>query len=311
MNKKLLLLLALIVTGLHARAPKLIGLARVSNEPYLEQFLLALSCYTDAIVVMVTEPQEETLGLLERLKSSCSVERVYTQRYLEYNLPTLKNMLLQAGRELDGTHFLMIEPYQLLSAQCKQDNWFRNTVFTLKPGDSLQMMHMLLWRGVSQYTLMDPAYNACAFADDGYCFYSTSQGYLCNVPYELTGTRVSIDQDDYVLIDMHAQTELHQKSVYLWTQYEIRAATSVVHKAPAAYFAKLLQPRGIAPIKEGWLSYSGFNPDVYHQVQVSHLKGVQRAIEKRGGELFKDIGTMGLTFPDKYSEVTFWPQAPH
>jgi len=310
MKKIIVTMLLLVVTGtLWARKSKLVGLARIANETYAQQYLQGLAQYTDALVVMVTNPQPKTLNMLATIKNELHIEAIFTQKFLENDLPTIKNMLLQAGREIEGTHFMMLEPYQIMSAQCRENNWLRTKIFTLNGGDSLQFPCLLLWRGLENYSAMDPVYSACAFADDGYCFYGMGHGYLCNVPLDTDGTRITCNEPEYGVVDFHAVTEEHQKSIYLWTQYEIRAITRIITPVPATYFKKLLQPKQLKRVDNNWLKYTFLDTQLYRSIDLDCMLGVRAAIGDRGTALFEDIGFMELSFPDPTPWICFWPQA--
>jgi hypothetical protein len=62
-----------------------------------------------------------------------------------------KNELLRAGREIGGTHFIMLDADEMFTAECARNNWLRKQLRALKPGQAISFPMMNLWEGITHY----------------------------------------------------------------------------------------------------------------------------------------------------------------
>ncbi len=73
----LLFLVMSIVSSIHARRSKIVGLMQIRNEsPVIEQALHALSFYTDAIVILDDASHDNTVSVCQSLADRYHIEHI-------------------------------------------------------------------------------------------------------------------------------------------------------------------------------------------------------------------------------------------
>ncbi len=189
-SKKLLysLLFSLVFLSQWAEAhtPKIVGLMQVRNEEmFIEQCLRALSLYVDAIVVLEDASEDHTLEILQQLRKELPIERIiihdqssWQVRDERYN----RQALLDAGRAIEGTHFIMIDADEMFTAECATNNWLRNKILALEPGQIMTFPMMHVWNSVDLYRddkkchpLMPRWSVNSVLCDDGVCNYNENR----------------------------------------------------------------------------------------------------------------------------------------
>lgn len=161
LKKKLcLLVLSTILLNVLETWPKLIensglrilGLVAARNESvFIKNCLKALAVYTDAIVFLDDASTDNTLAIVESIREDCHIEKIIAKKNWVRNERADKQLLLDAGRALGGTHFIMIDADEMFSACCAQDQWLRKKILGLKPGQELVFHWVHLWDGLDFY----------------------------------------------------------------------------------------------------------------------------------------------------------------
>ncbi len=177
-----------------ARPHKIVGLVPARNEAARIAFCLrALAQYTDAIVYLDDCSEDRTVEVVESLARECRVERILRKTTWQRDEPGDRNALLQAGRQIGGTHFIVLDADEAFTANCARDNFLRHLVLGLLPGDLLVMNWIQLWRSVAQYRFDDSVwtwnYKGFAFCDDGRCSYESRFIHTPRVPANLSGRK--------------------------------------------------------------------------------------------------------------------------
>ena len=164
MKHHLLFLIMLICIPLHAA--KIIGLVPVRNEELLvEQCLRGLALYTDSIIVLDNASEDRTLEIVRSLVDECSIERILYKKIWKRAESDDRNILLEVGRELGGTHFLVIDADELFTANCAHNDMLRNKILELQPGDLLFLHWIRLWKSVHTYRAKSIELKKFAFCD--------------------------------------------------------------------------------------------------------------------------------------------------
>ncbi len=191
-KRKLFCLLNLFYfTGLLSQA-KIVGLVPVRNEAQMiVPCLKALAMYTDAIVVLDDASEDGTVAAVQALQKECHIERIIEKKVWYRDEPGDRNLLLQAGREIGGTHFIVIDADEMFTANLLKDNVLRNKILALNPGEMLNVTWINLWRSVNQYRYDYSVWSGgkmnVAFCDDGHCFYSSNFIHTSRSPANLSG----------------------------------------------------------------------------------------------------------------------------
>lgn len=155
---------------------KLVGLMPVRNEAEIVgQALKALSRLTDAIIVLDDASTDTTLEIIRSLRKECSIEKVLTKDHWYRDEAGDKNRLLNAGRSIGGTHFIMIDADEIVSSNCLDNNYLKNEIFKLQPGDSIALKWTQLWRSTKYYrndnSSWSNVYKEIIFCDDTISFF--------------------------------------------------------------------------------------------------------------------------------------------
>jgi glycosyltransferase involved in cell wall biosynthesis/Flp pilus assembly protein TadD len=177
--------------------PRIIGLVPARNEAGRLPFCLrALARFTDAIVYLDDFSDDDSVRVVEAVAAECRVERILTKKVWNRDEPGDRNALLEAGRQLGGTHFIVLDADEAFTANCQTDGVLRREIQGLLPGDRLVLTWIQLWRGLGQYRFDQSVWTnnrkAFAFADDGSCSYSSEFIHTPRVPGNLKGRAVTV-----------------------------------------------------------------------------------------------------------------------
>lgn len=159
--------------------PKIVGLMPARNESQtIELIVRAFSQYTDAIVVLDDASDDSTVQILEAIAQECHVEKIIKKAVWVRDELGDRNMLLEAGRNIGGTHFIVLDADQMFSADCMQDDWLRKKILSLEPGQIIKFPIINVWGDLDHYRddeLCNPFQNrwmeSIVFYDDGQCSY--------------------------------------------------------------------------------------------------------------------------------------------
>lgn len=167
---------------------KIVGMVQVRNEePFIEQCLRALACYTDAIVILDDASTDNTVKIIRKLKKKLHIERIiinsesaWQTKNENYN----RQRLLDAARAVGGTHFILkMDADQMFNWQCSKDNWLRKKIFSLKKGQLMRLPEINLWSSIDYYRddeFYGPvgthwSHRPFILCDDGYCNYNSNK----------------------------------------------------------------------------------------------------------------------------------------
>ena len=113
---------------------KVVGLLPARNESaIIEQCLHALSLYTDAIVYLDDASDDNSVAIVKSVATKYKMEKIIRKKVWKRDEPGDRNALLKAGREIGGTHFIVIDADEILTANCLQDNWLDSQIDRLQP----------------------------------------------------------------------------------------------------------------------------------------------------------------------------------
>lgn len=194
------------------KEPKIVGLAQVRNESnIIENFLRALALYADEIVIVDDASIDGTPDLISAVSQTLSVPVHLMKRTIssreDGNESDNSQILLERGRAVGGTHFIMIDADELFTANCAKDNFLRNQILTLTPGERIEMCWINFWRSINEYRFDQSQwtwmYGPIIFCDDGKCSYHTYLLHNGRVPQTLKGKTKRINAYEYGI--MHFQ----------------------------------------------------------------------------------------------------------
>jgi len=151
--RSLVLLILVSLMG-NLFATRIVGLVPARNEEaIIEQCLKSLSQFTDAIVFLDDASTDSTLEVVKRISQECKVETIIEKKRWYRDEAGDKNLLLQAGREIGGTHFIVLDADEVLTANCLDNDILRKVILKLDPGDILILTLIELWRSPDKFRL--------------------------------------------------------------------------------------------------------------------------------------------------------------
>jgi hypothetical protein len=307
-------------------ASKIVGLVAVHNESsFIKHCLQAMAEYTDAIVVLDDVSEDDTVAVIESVARECNVERLIRKTVWQRDEKGDKNMLLMAGREIGGTHFVMLDADEMFVAPCKKHNWLRNQILSLKPGQIICFPMMNVWNGLGHYRDdedMSPRHRKwkgiCAvLCDDGQCSYEENQVWGPSGALHVTripANRVCDESEKNILITDINHGLLHYKYVnmedvtvkkiwYMCVEYmnankdnsSSEARKKNARKINEFYKYEFQSSLGstvkmkLTKVPSSWYEYSFFNHSQYDRIHMLRKNEIIGWLKKFGRKYFEPL----------------------
>lgn len=187
---------------------KIIALIPMKNEErFIETTLRAIAPIADSIIVFDDQSTDDSISIVKQLQHQLPIEHIIERNEWNYNETVYRQELLNEGRKRGGTHFICIDSDELFTSNFIDNHLLRKQIFSLAPGDKLNMAWIQLWRSLEQYrydkSVWTNNYKVFAFADDGVSNYDEQKLHLLRHPLSLKGKTYSIPGYTYGL--MHLQ----------------------------------------------------------------------------------------------------------
>lgn len=287
----------IILSNQESRPRKIIGLVPVRNEAhFIAQCLRSLALYTDAIVVLDDASEDNTLATIQSLAQECHVEKIIHKDVWLRDEPGDKTKLLQAGRELGGTHFITIDADEMFTAPCAKNNALRFYIHQLTPGDRLCIRFYELWGDLEHYREEKPKHIACIFCDDRKANYIASSFiHTSRHPYLTSGFHLILENADYALLHFDCVNLNHHAIKQTW--YRCLERVRVPRKSLEA-INKFYGPKKIddgTPVyqtKTAWFSYPFFDSNVSNISHAWFEKQIRQWLQEYGHDYF--AGVIGI-----------------
>jgi glycosyltransferase involved in cell wall biosynthesis len=284
--------------GWRPSGKKIVGLVPVRNERrVLPQYLRTLSLYTDAIVFLDDASEDDSVEVVESLAAECRVERILRNKTWHFDEPVTRNRLLEAGRSIGGTHFIVLDADELFTANCLEGGFLRRTILDLKPGDVLEMNWIQLWRSTARYRFDQSVWTwnmkDFVFCDDGQAGYESDFIHCPRTPPSLAGARHRIEGYDRGV--MHFQFVHWRNLLVKQAWYRCLERIRQPQKPPAeinrVYAGSVDETGlGVRPSPASWFAgYPSFDPSIYSQPDIAREQEVLGWFEKHGREYFRDL----------------------
>lgn len=278
---------------------KIVGLVAARNEEkIIEQCLRSLSYYADAIVFLDDASDDDTLQIVRAIAGECKVEKILTKTNWYRDEPGDRNALLQAGRQIGGTHFIVLDADEMLTANCHKTGGLREIILNLKPGDKLKLNWIQLWRSTDRYRYDNSVwtwnYKDFIFGDDGRCAYNSDFIHTSRTPYNLSGETYQVDED-YTYGVLHFQfvnwRNLLVKQAWYRCLERIRNPRKPVAQINALYRPSKDETNlGLKDAPQDWfLGYPFFDATAYRQPEQWREKQVLQWFEEYGQAFFAEL----------------------
>jgi FkbM family methyltransferase len=282
----------------HPKHSKIVGLIAARNEQvFIKTCLLGLARYTDAIVYLDDASDDDTLRIVESLAQECRIEKIIRKQKWHRDEPGDRNAMLLAGREIGGTHFISLDADELFTSNCLDNNFLREQIFKLQPGDKILLNWIQLWRGINQYRFDDSVwtwnYKGFIFCDDGKCSYSSAFIHTPRIPKNLSGNSKRIEGYDYGV--MHFQFVNWRNLLVKQSWYRCLERIRDPQK-PVTEINRLYAPSkdetnlGVSDSPYKWFSgYEFFDPSIYNLLEQWREKQILQWFAEYSWEYFAEL----------------------
>jgi len=265
MSMKKVFLLPLLLSfclPLFAKNKKIIALLEGRNEfATLEQCIKGLSLVADSIIYLDDASTDKSVQLIKDLQQQYPIEKVITKKIWHRTEAADKNLLLQEGRKLGGTHFIILDADELVSSNCIHDDYLRKQILALRPGDCLRLYWISLWKGIDNYNVTKSFLKEFIFCDDGTCGYDTSFLHTPRIPANLRGRKVELKAPTYGVLHfqfVHWENFLIKQAWYQCLE-KIRTPQKSVQSITWPYMqTKSEKQQEIAPSLAEWFNHFDF-----------------------------------------------------
>jgi glycosyltransferase involved in cell wall biosynthesis/protein-L-isoaspartate O-methyltransferase len=277
---------------------KIVGLIAARNEEhFIDQCLRALSVFTDAIVFLDDASDDNTVRIVESLAEECNIERIIRKETWHRDEPGDRNMLLHEGRNIGGTHFIVIDADEIFTSNCLNNDFLHNNILQLRPGDILELNWIQLWRSTSQYrfdgSIWTWNYKDFVFCDDGSCHYDSEFIHTKRTPNNLLGNTNRIEGYDFGV--MHFQfvnwRNLLIKQAWYRCLERIRNPKKPISEINDIYaLSKDETNLGLRPAPKEWFEgYNFFDKTILNTPDKWRENQVLEWVETYGKEYFDNL----------------------
>lgn len=295
------------MTPTAGRKPKIVGLVGARNEDrIIGQCLRMLSRFTDAVVFLDDCSTDNTLQTVRELAAECRVERILTKDRWERDEPGDRNRMLQAGREIGGTHFIVLDADEAFTSNLLQDHQLKQLIQSMQPGDQLLLNWIALWKCTGYYrqdqSVWTNNYKPFVFCDDGCCSYSSEFIHTPRVPANLKrGRACRLEGYEYGMLHFQFVNWPNLLLKQAWYRCLERIRNP---QKPAAEINKRYAPSKdesglhLEPSRAEWFSrYEGFDPNVYNLPDSWRGEQIRNWLAEYGAEFFRDIDIWDVISP--------------
>jgi glycosyltransferase involved in cell wall biosynthesis len=290
---------------------KIVALTSVKNESIqLELFLRSISMFSDAICLYDDHSEDDTVEIARALAIECNIERIIENKaktwYLNEN--RYRQALLDAGREIGGTHFITLDADEVFTSNLCINDELKKKILSLNPGDTLQLVWIQLWRSIKHYrydnSIWTNNYKTFVFADDGVCNYHKQDLHLLRNPLNLKGKTYRLDGYDFGV--MHFQF-VNWKNLLI-KQAWYRCLEHIQYpKKPVKNINQLYAPskdeEGLmlrnSP-DEWFVGYPFFDPSIYEKQERWRENDVIKWFEEYGTSYFEDLDIWDIDWRGEY-----------
>lgn len=286
---------------------KIVGLIQVRNESIIiEQCLHALSLYTDAIVILDDASDDNTLDIIKSCADKYRIEKIICNQMCAW-LNSLESYnrqkLLETGRKIGGTHFIIIDADEMFTATCLKGNFLRTKILEMQPGDKMSMHWIGLWKSIDQFR-SEGLLNEIIFCDDGVCSYNCKPIHVPRIPENLRkGAMIYLEP--YTIFGL-----LHFQAAN-WKNMELRRAWYHCFfkiRSPqmdALEINELCAPQGddtrvkTQKCPSHWFDgYDFFDKTTYQKLEIWRKKQIIGWINQYGQSFFKDLNIWNIDWDE-------------
>ncbi len=151
---------------------KIVGLVPFKNESKaLCSCLKGLAPYVDATVCLDDNSTDDSCEIVRSLETVCRVEALLKAPSSVHCEGANRNHLLDKGRVLGGTHFVVVDVDEQLTATCMLNAVFKEALASCAPGEGVALPWLHLWRSNTHFRS-----DACPWVDNWRTFAFADNG---------------------------------------------------------------------------------------------------------------------------------------
>ena len=238
MKRCVIFCLFFFICNAQCKDKKIIALLAARNEEaMIEQCITGLSFIADSIIYLDDASTDNSVTIVTQLQNKYNIEKIIVKDQWYRAEAADKNRLLEEGRRHNGTHFIILDADEMVTANCLNNNFLRNKIFSLHPGESLRMYWISLWKGINQYNITKSFLKEFIFCDDGKCSYDTSFLHTPRIPANLKGRKFDIVAPKYGILHfqfVHWENFLIKQAWYQCLE-KIRTPHKAAHQISYPY----------------------------------------------------------------------------
>jgi hypothetical protein len=240
---------------------------------------------------------DSTSSILENLKTELPIVEIIQNEISEWETGRESNnlqKLLEAGRRAGGTHFILMDADEIISANALKDNLLRKIILSLKPGDVIALEWIPLWRSPFYYRVDDNCYvkgdKHIIFCDTGSASYTTSYIHGARLPSDLRGKLIKLSQ--FVLLHfqfVNWNNLLEKQAWYRCLEHvkKIQSPVAINNRYRRSKDEKGIQLRPVRP--EWFAEYENFDYEIYNLPVKWRKQQVLKWFAHYGIEYFKGL----------------------
>lgn len=281
----------------YQKKKKIVALIPARNESLLiGQCIQAVSLYADAIVYLDDCSDDNSVEIVKSLSHKFKVEKIIEKRSWYRDEPGDRNALLQAGRKIGGTHFIVIDADEMLTANFLENNYLKKRIMALKPGDQLVLNWIQLWRDYRKYRFDDSVwtwnYKSFIFCDDQECSYKSNFIHTSRCP-SIHGKVCKISGYEYGML--HFQFVNWRNLLVKQAWYRCLERIRTPEKSPLLINdiynkSKDESNIGLKSCPPEWFeNYYFFNPSIFEQPERWREKQILEWCQQYGYDYFKEL----------------------
>lgn len=277
---------------------KIVGLMQIRNEAaVIEQTVHALSLYTDAIVILDDASDDDTVKICQSIALRYHIEKIICneQSAWEHGKESdNRQKLLDAGRAIEGTHFIVIDADELLTANCMKNNFLRSNILRLNPGDRIFMNIVHCWGSLDRYRIYFNEKMKCfIFCDDGKASYHSQLLHINRSPFNLSGgVNFELADERYGLVHLGYLNWQNVLIRQLWYKSleRVRNPNKSIAEINSWYCAyKEKDAPTIAVPSEWFAGYTFFNAQLFNHAEQWRKAQVDSWIKQYGIAYFAGL----------------------
>ena len=286
---------------------KIVGLLPSRNESVMiGQCLRCLSMFTDAIVYLDDASTDNSLEVVYAMQDKCNIEKIITKEKWYRDEPGDRNLLLDTGRQIGGTHFIVIDADEILTSNFLSQDRLRKKILSLRKGDKISLNWIMLWRSLDQFRFDDSVwtykYKDFIFCDDTKCRYDSDFIHTPRIPTGLKGRSCKIRgyQQGMLHLQFVNWKNLLVKNAWYCCLERIRQPEKSAAEINNRYaIGKSEENIRFKKSKQQWLSaYDFFDSSIYSIVDDWRKTDIQVWFEQYGKDYFADLNIWDIDWDE-------------